>query len=154
MNAKCRMTNSSGSREPCRTLAAPADIRGYRRWYFRQFADGDHVTGTWGLHGSDAEVNALSLPFPWSVADAEQSGSARPSHGSVLFGERYAIDFIGVDERHRTARTRDWRTSGRPLRAYERAALDEVVPSPARRTPDVLLDTLGSFMSDVAAPAR
>ena len=33
-----------------------------------------------------------------------------PSHGSDLFGERYAIDFLGVDDRHRSSGTRDWRT--------------------------------------------
>ncbi|MFD6090970.1 M23 family metallopeptidase [Oerskovia sp. NPDC060338] len=33
-----------------------------------------------------------------------------PSHGVDLLGERYAIDFVGVDERHRTAAARDWRT--------------------------------------------
>jgi murein DD-endopeptidase MepM/ murein hydrolase activator NlpD len=33
-----------------------------------------------------------------------------PSHGTDLLGERYAIDFVGVDERHRTADRRDWRT--------------------------------------------
>lgn len=52
----------------------------------------------------------LSLPFSgrWLV----QNSPARrvPSHGSDLFGERYAIDFVGVDERGRTAGTRDWAT--------------------------------------------
>ena len=52
----------------------------------------------------------LSLPFAgrWLV----QNSPARriPSHGSDVFGERYAIDFVGVDDRHRTAGARDWRT--------------------------------------------
>ncbi|MET0975407.1 MAG: M23 family metallopeptidase [Leifsonia sp.] len=52
----------------------------------------------------------LSLPFEgrWLV----QNSPARriPSHGTDLFGERYAIDFVGVDDRHRTAQRRDWRT--------------------------------------------
>lgn len=52
----------------------------------------------------------LALPFTgrWLV----QNSPARrvPSHGTDLFGERYAIDFVGVDERHRTAPVRDWRT--------------------------------------------
>jgi murein DD-endopeptidase MepM/ murein hydrolase activator NlpD len=41
-----------------------------------------------------------------------QNSPARrvPSHGVDLFGERYAIDFVGVDERHRSAAVRDWRT--------------------------------------------
>lgn len=33
-----------------------------------------------------------------------------PSHGTGLWGERYAIDFVGVDGRRRTADRRDWRT--------------------------------------------
>lgn len=53
----------------------------------------------------------LALPFtgPWLV----QNSPARrvPSHGSELLGERYAIDFVAVDERRRTAAVRDWRTA-------------------------------------------
>jgi hypothetical protein len=52
----------------------------------------------------------ISLPFvgPWL---ARNSPARRvPSHGTDLLGERYAIDFIGVDHRHRTADRRDWRT--------------------------------------------
>lgn len=52
----------------------------------------------------------VSLPFtgPWL---ARNSPARRvPSHGSDLFGERYAIDFIAVDDRHRTAGIHDWRT--------------------------------------------
>ncbi|MBQ0985576.1 M23 family metallopeptidase [Streptomyces sp. F63] len=33
-----------------------------------------------------------------------------PSHGTDLLGGRYAIDFIAVDGRHRTAGSRSWRT--------------------------------------------
>ncbi len=54
---------------------------------------------------------ALSLPFDgrWLV----QNSPARrvPSHGLDLLGQRYAIDFVAVDERGRTAPTRDWRTA-------------------------------------------
>ena len=52
----------------------------------------------------------ISLPFagPWL---ARNSPARRvPSHGTDLLGERYAIDFIGVDNRRRTADHRDWRT--------------------------------------------
>lgn len=53
---------------------------------------------------------ALTLPFRqrWAV----QNSPARriPSHGTDLLGQRYAIDFVGVDEQHRTASRRDWRT--------------------------------------------
>ena len=52
----------------------------------------------------------LSLPFTgrWLV----QNSPARrvPSHGVDLLGQRYAIDFVGVDARGRTALVRDWRT--------------------------------------------
>lgn len=50
------------------------------------------------------------LPFAglWLV----QNSPARrvPSHGTDLLGERYAVDFVGVDARHRTAHARDWRS--------------------------------------------
>lgn len=53
----------------------------------------------------------LSLPFTgrWLV----QNSPARrvPSHGVDLLGQRYAIDFVGVDARGRTAPVRDWRTA-------------------------------------------
>ncbi|MBX9245417.1 M23 family metallopeptidase [Actinotalea ferrariae] len=56
------------------------------------------------------EPVVLSLPFAgrWLV----QNSPARrvPSHGVDVLGERYAIDFVGVDDRHRTAPVRDWRT--------------------------------------------
>jgi hypothetical protein len=52
----------------------------------------------------------LALPFTgrWLV----QNSPARrvPSHGTDLLGERYAIDFVAVDDRSRTAPVRDWRT--------------------------------------------
>jgi hypothetical protein len=59
------------------------------------------------MDGSDV---LLRLPFTqrWLV----QNSPARrvPSHGTDRLGLRYAIDFVGVDERHRTAPSRDWRT--------------------------------------------
>ena len=52
----------------------------------------------------------LRLPFTqrWTV----QNSPARrvPSHGTDLMGLRYSIDFVAVDDRHRTAPVRDWRT--------------------------------------------
>lgn len=52
----------------------------------------------------------LSLPFTgtWTV----QNSPARrvPSHGTNLFGVRYAIDFVAIDDRGRTAPTTSWRT--------------------------------------------
>lgn len=54
---------------------------------------------------------ALALPFDgrWLV----QNSPARrvPSHGLDVLGQRYAIDFVAVDERGRTASMRDWRTA-------------------------------------------
>jgi hypothetical protein len=52
----------------------------------------------------------ISLPFtgPWL---AQNSPARRvPSHGTDALGERYAIDFVAVDGRRRTAERRDWRT--------------------------------------------
>lgn len=50
----------------------------------------------------------LSLPFEgrWLV----QNSPVRrvPSHGTDLLGSSYAIDFVGVDDRRRTATHRDW----------------------------------------------
>jgi hypothetical protein len=62
------------------------------------------------LVGAGAPVIDLALPFG-GLWLAQNSPSRRvPSHGSDRFGERYAIDFVGVDDRHRTAAVRDWRT--------------------------------------------
>lgn len=58
-----------------------------------------------GEHGLE-----VSLPFTglWKV---ENSPARRvPSHGTDMFGGRYAIDFVGVDDRHRTAGSHSWRT--------------------------------------------
>jgi hypothetical protein len=52
----------------------------------------------------------LALPFTgrWLV----QNSPARrvPSHGVDVLGQRFAIDFVGVDERGRTSAIHDWRT--------------------------------------------
>ncbi len=52
----------------------------------------------------------LAMPFAgrWLV----QNSPARrdPSLGIDEFGQRYAIDFVGVDDRGRTSPVRDWRT--------------------------------------------
>lgn len=52
----------------------------------------------------------LSLPFTGLWRARNSPAHRVPSHGVDVLGERYAIDFIGVDERHRTALRRDWRT--------------------------------------------
>lgn len=57
-----------------------------------------------------AQEIELSLPFAGLWLARNSPARRVPSHGSDLFGERYAIDFIAVDDRHRTAGIRDWRT--------------------------------------------
>lgn len=52
----------------------------------------------------------ISLPFEGLWLARNSPARRVPSHGTDLLGERYAIDFIGVDKRGRTADTRDWRT--------------------------------------------
>ncbi len=52
----------------------------------------------------------LALPFRdrWLVQNSPATHV--PSHGTDLLGTRYAIDFVGVDARRRTAVGADWRT--------------------------------------------
>jgi hypothetical protein len=54
----------------------------------------------------------VTLKLPFSGRWLVQMSPARrvPSHGTDLMGSRYAIDFVGVDDRHRTAARWDWRT--------------------------------------------
>jgi murein DD-endopeptidase MepM/ murein hydrolase activator NlpD len=52
----------------------------------------------------------LSLPFAGLWLARNSPARRVPSHGIDLLGQRYAIDFIGVDHRRRTADHRDWRT--------------------------------------------
>ena len=61
-------------------------------------------------HNSVSQEIVLSLPFK-GLWMAQNSPARRvPSHGIDLLGERYAIDFVAVDQRRRTADRRDWRT--------------------------------------------
>lgn len=52
----------------------------------------------------------LTLPFTGRWMARNSPARRIPSHGTDLLGERHAIDFIGVDERGRTAATRSWGT--------------------------------------------
>ncbi|KOX11031.1 peptidase M23 [Nocardiopsis sp. NRRL B-16309] len=56
--------------------------------------------------------NAVEVSFPFTGLWRVENSPARrvPSHGTDMFGGRYAIDFVGVDDRHRTAGSRSWRT--------------------------------------------
>jgi hypothetical protein len=58
---------------------------------------------------TDAAVE-LALPFAGRWAVQNSPPRRVPSHGTDLMGERHAIDFVAVDDRGRTASTRDWRT--------------------------------------------
>lgn len=60
--------------------------------------------------GSVTRAITLSLPFEGRWLARNSPARRVPSHGTDLLGERYAIDFIGVDHHHRTADRRDWRT--------------------------------------------
>jgi len=62
----------------------------------------------WQTH--EAPGIALSLPFSGRWLATNSPSRRVPSHGTNLMGERYAIDFTGVDDRHRTSDHRDWRT--------------------------------------------
>jgi len=70
----------------------------------------EDMTGEFLSRSSGAQEIELSLPFAGLWLARNSPARRVPSHGSDLFGERYAIDFIGVDDRHRTASIRDWRT--------------------------------------------
>ncbi|RKE06065.1 M23 family metallopeptidase [Catellatospora citrea] len=52
----------------------------------------------------------VSLPFTGLWLARNSPARRVPSHGTDLMGSRYAIDFVGVDERGRSAGHRDWRT--------------------------------------------
>ena len=52
----------------------------------------------------------VALPFAGRWLAMNSPARRVPSHGVDLLGQRYAIDFVGVDERHRDAFVADWRT--------------------------------------------
>jgi len=53
----------------------------------------------------------VSLPFSGRWRAINSPARRVPSHGVDLLGQRYAIDFVGVDARHRDADRSDWRTA-------------------------------------------
>ena len=99
------------------------------------------------------DVSAVLLRLPFTGRWVVQNSPARrvPSHGTDRLGLRFAIDFVGVDDAHRTAPVRDWRTAlateppqrffafGRPILApcdgVVVAAHDGEVDHAARRSP-------------------
>lgn len=56
------------------------------------------------------EAIVVRLPFEGRWLAQNSPARRVPSHGVDVFGETYAIDFVAVDERGRTASRRDWRT--------------------------------------------
>jgi hypothetical protein len=52
----------------------------------------------------------LALPFRGRWLTQNSPARRVPSHGVDILGQRYAVDFVAVDHRHRTAGSRDWRT--------------------------------------------
>jgi hypothetical protein len=61
------------------------------------------------IDGSASDAVLLDLPFRGRWLARNSPARRVPSHGSDAFGETYAIDFIAVDERGRSA-PRTWRT--------------------------------------------
>jgi hypothetical protein len=59
---------------------------------------------------STVEAVILSLPFTGRWLTQNSPARRVPSHGTDLLASTYAIDFVGVDERNRSAPRRDWRT--------------------------------------------
>jgi murein DD-endopeptidase MepM/ murein hydrolase activator NlpD len=66
-----------------------------------------------GATNRGGQRSAVEVTFPFTGLWLVQNSPARrvPSHGTELFGEKYAIDFVGVDDRHRSSPIRDWRTT-------------------------------------------
>ncbi|WP_121251430.1 M23 family metallopeptidase [Nocardioides ferulae] len=61
------------------------------------------------LSRPDAAPVLLALPFTGRWRSINSPARRVPSHGTDLWGERYAIDFVAVDEAGRSA-ARDWRS--------------------------------------------
>ena len=52
----------------------------------------------------------IALPFAGRWLAINSPARRVPSHGVDLLGQRFAIDFVGVDNQHRDADSSDWRT--------------------------------------------
>lgn len=79
-------------------------------------------------------VTELSLPFTGTWIAQNSPARRVPSHGIDVFGERYAIDFVAVDERGRTAGIRDWRTAFATEPAERFYAFGQPILAPADGT--------------------
>jgi hypothetical protein len=80
-----------------------------RKWQ-RRVTYAASMTDTPPSRSSMIREIVISLPFAGLWLTRNSPARRIPSHGTDLLGERYAIDFIGVDHRRRTADRRDWRT--------------------------------------------
>ena len=75
--------------------------RSAARWFLAKSVLETRGLGwAWFIHSGSQEIE-FSLPFAGLWLARNSPARRVPSHGSDLFGERYAIDFIGVDDRHR-----------------------------------------------------
>lgn len=97
----------------------------------------------------------LALPFQGTWLAQNSPARRIPSHGTHFLGQSFAIDFVAVDRRRRTAAVRDWRTLvgvepadrffafGRPMLAPEAgrvvAVHDDEPDHAGRRSPLTLL---------------
>jgi hypothetical protein len=68
------------------------------------------MAGRLPSRGSVIGEIVISLPFAGLWSTRNSPARRVPSHGTDLWGERYAIDFVAVDDRGRTADRRDWRS--------------------------------------------
>lgn len=59
---------------------------------------------------SPPAAQTVALPFAGTWVARNSPARRVPSHGTDLLGTRYAVDFVAVDDRRRTATTRSWRT--------------------------------------------
>lgn len=84
--------------------------------------------------GSAIHEIVISLPFEGRWLARNSPARRVPSHGIDLLGERYAIDFMAVDSRRRTAGRRDWRTFLATEPAERFLAYGQLILAPAGGT--------------------
>jgi hypothetical protein len=86
-----------------RVVALGAIAVAFPLTYGAAMADRSHTQ----IRGQAVEV---SLPFTGRWLTENSPARRVPSHGTDMFGGAYAIDFVAVDDEHRTAPTSSWRT--------------------------------------------
>lgn len=78
-------------------------------WHDRAAPYAASMSEGWPARSTPTPEIVISLPFAGLWLARNSPARRVPSHGTDLWGERHAIDFIGVDHRRRTADRRDWR---------------------------------------------